>query len=71
MKSVMRRATAPLLPKRVLAANAEARPAEIWLEEGGFGYVGKEGLSVNATAAKPSVVANPKGMANHARPPRM
>jgi len=36
-KSVIRRATAPDLPGRVLAEKVVAGPAEIWLEEGEFG----------------------------------
>jgi hypothetical protein len=58
------RATAPWVPSRALAEKAHARPAEMSLSEGKFGYVGNWGWSARATAARPNVVASPKGIAN-------
>lgn len=71
MKRTIRRATAPPVPRSAVAAKEEERPAVIWDWVMGLGYVGKLGLSVNATAARPRVVAKPKGIANQARPPSM
>lgn len=70
MKSTIRSATAPLFPKSAVAAEEDASPEVTCDCDKGFGYVGKEGWSVKATAVNPSVVANPKGMANHASPGR-
>lgn len=66
IKSTMRRAIAPPCPRSVLAAYAAASPEEISPDVGTLGYVGKRGLSVNAAAERPKVVANPKGMATKA-----
>lgn len=71
MNSVMSNAAAPDLPRRALAEKAAARPDDIWLSVGTSGYVGNAGLSVSATAASPSVVENPNGIANQASPPKM
>jgi hypothetical protein len=71
MKSVMSKAMAPFFPKSAAAPNAAERPEETCELVMLFGYVGNAGLSVKATAARPSVVAKPKGMANQAKPPRM
>lgn len=68
MNSTISNATAPPLPSRVLAEKAAASPEEICAEVGTFGYVGKFGLSVNATAESPKVVAKPNGIAHQARP---
>lgn len=65
MKRVSRRAMAPGLPRSVTAANGADNPDETWDEVILFGKVGYAGLSVSATAARPKVVAKPKGMANH------
>jgi hypothetical protein len=61
-KSERSSATAPWVPRRALAERAEARPAEMSLSEGRFGYVGNWGWSARATAARPSVVAKPNGI---------
>lgn len=57
-------ATAPWVPSKALAERADARPAEISLSEGKFGYVGNWGWSARATAARPKLVAKPQGIAN-------
>ena len=71
MKRTIRRATAPPVPRRAVAANGVERPAVTCAVVMVFGYVGNVGESVRATAARPNVVAKPNGMAYHARPPRM
>jgi hypothetical protein len=61
-KSDRSKATAPCVPRRALAERADARPAEMSLSEGKFGYVGNCGWSARATAARPNVVAKPNGI---------
>ena len=68
MNNTIRRATAPPFPRRAVAAEDAASPEVTCDCDSAAGYVGKDGWSVNATAAKPSVVAKPKGMANQASP---
>lgn len=67
-KSESSRATAPWVPRRALAERADASPAEMSLSDGKFGYVGNSGWSARATAARPRLVANPKGIANLQHP---
>ena len=68
MKRTISKATAPPVPSRAVAAKGADKPAETCTWVMPFGYVGKEGESVRATAASPKVVAKPKGIAYQARP---
>jgi hypothetical protein len=68
MNRTSSKAIAPPFPRSVLAAKAAESPEEISEDVGTFGYVGKRGLSVKATADRPRVVAKPNGIAHHARP---
>ena len=69
MKSVSRSAMDPDLPRRATAANGPDSPDDTCEVVILCGYVGHTGLSVNATAASPRVVAKPNGIANYAMPP--
>lgn len=71
MKTMSRAHTAPPEPSRATAANGSTSPAETSASDIRSGKVGKDGVPSRANPAKPMVVAQSQGMANHDNPPMM
>ncbi len=69
MKTMRRVQTAPPDPRRATAAYGSTRPAETSALDMRSGYVGKAGLPSRARPARPMVVAQSHGIANHEIPP--
>lgn len=71
MKTIKSVHTAPPGPSKATAAYGSTRPADTSASGMRSGYVGKAGLLSRARPARPIVVAQSQGMANHEIPPMM